>query len=269
MHFLNGVKCFGILIALFSIFTQGCVTKASYKAKLDENQSIIENLEMEHNKKVSLESEIEGAQNIILDKENQIVTLEQQLETKNQEIDQLMNGLSKSKMNAEKKQKKLDESEKTHKSFIKKLQNEINDGSVKISQLKDRLSVEIIDKILFDSGSAKIKNEGVEVLKKVSEILKDVHDNLIRIEGHTDNVPISSGLLGKYPSNWELSASRATQVTRYLVANGVLPQKLEAVALSEYRPITSNDTEKGQQHNRRIEIILFPNDVQEIAASVL
>lgn len=269
MNFLNGLKCFGILIGLFSIFTQGCVAKGTHKTMLDENQSIVGNLEMEHNKNVSLESELEGARSTILDKENQVVDLEQQLETKSQEIDQLMNGLRKSQMEAEKKQKKLDESEKTHKSFIKKLQNEINDGSVKISQLKDRLSVEIIDKILFDSGSSKIKEEGVAVLKKVSEILKDVHDNLIRIEGHTDNVPISSGLLDRYPSNWELSAFRATQVARYLVANGVLPQKLEAVALSEYRPTTSNDTEEGQQHNRRIEIILFPNDVQGIASSIL
>gem|GEM_PF-5588063 len=79
---------------------------------------------------------------------------------------------------------------------------------------------------------------------------------------------LSVRLAEKFPSNWELSTSRATQVVRYLSDLGVPPEKMSAVGLAEYRPVASNDTPEGKQRNRRIEIILYPKDLQEIAASV-
>ncbi|MDC4226214.1 MAG: OmpA family protein [Candidatus Manganitrophus sp.] len=102
----------------------------------------------------------------------------------------------------------------------------------------------------------------------MSDILKNVKENSIRIEGHTDNVPIGSKLAGKFPSNWELSASRATQVVRYLSELGVSPENLSAVGLAEYQPVAPNDTPEGKQRNRRIEIVLYPKDIQEIVSSV-
>ena len=129
-----------------------------------------------------------------------------------------------------------------------------------ISELKGKLTVNMVDSILFDSGKAEVKKGGLEVLGKVISILKDVKDKAIRIEGHTDNVQISERLAKRYPTNWELSAARAINVTRYLQAEGIDPGQLAAVAYGEWKPVGANDTEEGRAKNRRIEIILVPKE---------
>ena len=139
------------------------------------------------------------------------------------------------------------------------MKKEIEEGKIEITTLQEQLTVNVLDQVLFDSGSAEIKPEGIEVLKRVGKILKELNDKTIVVEGHTDNVPISPTLKKKYPTNWELSTSRATTVVRYLQEEvGIDPSMLKAVGLSEYRPIADNDTEEGRSRNRRIEIILNP-----------
>jgi chemotaxis protein MotB len=117
----------------------------------------------------------------------------------------------------------------------------------------------MVDKILFPSGSADISKEGKIVLDKVVDILKDVKDKRIQVEGHTDNVRIYSAFKTRYPTNWELSTGRATQVVRYLQEHGgIAPQVLSATGYSEYQPVAPNDTDDGKAKNRRIEIVLLP-----------
>lgn len=87
----------------------------------------------------------------------------------------------------------------------------------------------------------------------------------IRIEGHTDNVPIGVKLREKFPTNWELSTARATNVVRFFIERGgVNRERLEAVGFADTRPVASNDTEDGRTDNRRIEILLYPRDLSEI-----
>lgn len=96
-------------------------------------------------------------------------------------------------------------------------------------------------------------------MDKVIEILKDIKDKRIQIEGHTDNVRIYSSLKTRFPTNGELSTARATQVARYLQEDGgINPQNLSATGYSEYQPVASNDKEEGRRKNRRIEIVLLP-----------
>jgi chemotaxis protein MotB len=140
------------------------------------------------------------------------------------------------------------------------MKGEIAKGEVTISELKGKLTVNMVDAVLFDSGKAEVKEEGQAVLRKVISILKDVKDKSIRTEGHTDNVPIVGMLAKKYPTNWELSAARAINVTRYLHEQGLDPALLSAVAYGEYKPVAANDTPEGKQKNRRIEIILVPKE---------
>jgi len=92
----------------------------------------------------------------------------------------------------------------------------------------------------------------------VAGILKNVKDKQIIVEGHTDNVPISSFLASKFPSNWELSSARAISVVRFLQQNGIDPSFLGATGYGEFRPISPNDTEDNRAMNRRVEIILIP-----------
>ena len=127
----------------------------------------------------------------------------------------------------------------------------------------------MIDRVLFDSGRADIKPAGLKVLKQVSDVLSKIEDKQIRIEGHTDNVPISTKLQDKFKTNWELSTARATVVVRYLIdQGGVQPQGLSAVGYADTHPIANNDSEQGRSSNRRIEIVLYPKDLSQIAGGL-
>lgn len=148
----------------------------------------------------------------------------------------------------------------TYEDLLEKMKTEISKGQVTISELKGKLTVNMVDSILFDSGKAEVKQGGLEVLRKVISILKDVMDKSIRIEGHTDNVQIIGGLAKRYPTNWELSSARAINVARYLQEQGIDPGLLSAVAYGEWKPVGDNDTQEGKAKNRRIEIILVPKE---------
>jgi chemotaxis protein MotB len=96
-------------------------------------------------------------------------------------------------------------------------------------------------------------------MERVGRIIKEVADKIIRVEGHTDNVPIHPRLQEKYATNWELSNARATNVVRFLQDKiGIAPERLQAVGLSEFHPVASNKTREGRAKNRRIEIALLP-----------
>jgi chemotaxis protein MotB len=158
------------------------------------------------------------------------------------------------------KEEQVQKVSSTYESLLEKMKSEISQGQVTISELKGKLTVNLVDSILFDSGKAEVKAGGLEVLQKVISILKDVKDKAIRIEGHTDNVQIVGALAKRYPTNWELSAARAINVTRYLQDQGIDPGQLAAVAYGEWKPVGDNDTPEGKAKNRRIEIILVPKD---------
>ena len=148
----------------------------------------------------------------------------------------------------------------TYESLLEKMKSEISQGQVTISELKGRLTVNMVDSILFDPGKAEVKKGGREILGKVISILKDVSDQSIRIEGHMDDVPISRALAQRYPTNWELSAARAINVARFLQDQGIDPGNLSAVAYGEWKPVATNDTAEGKAKNRRIEINLVPKE---------
>ncbi|MDD5762529.1 MAG: OmpA family protein [bacterium] len=158
------------------------------------------------------------------------------------------------------KEEQVQKVSSTYEDLLVKMKSEISQGQVTISELKGKLTVNMVDSILFDSGKAEVKAGGLEILGKVISILKDVNDKSIRIEGHTDNVQIVGGLAKRYPTNWELSAARAINVTRYLQDQGIDPVHLSAVAYGEWKPVATNDTAEGKAKNRRIEINLVPKE---------
>jgi chemotaxis protein MotB len=135
-------------------------------------------------------------------------------------------------------------------------------GDITIQKTQDRLTITMGERVLFDSGQAQLKAGGFGALKHVSEILRSYSDKQIRVEGHTDNVPIGAKLKERFPTNWELSTARATSVVRYLVEETSLDSStLSAVGYADTRPIAGNDTEEGRMANRRIEIVLYPKEV--------
>jgi chemotaxis protein MotB len=159
------------------------------------------------------------------------------------------------------KAEELAKAKKSYDDLQAGLQSEIAAGEIKITQLQGKLTVNLVDRILFDSGKAEIKEDGRQVLDKVGSILNTVVDKNIRIEGHTDNKPIVGDLLAKYPSNWELSTARATAVARYLQDHDkVDPARLVAAGYGEFHPVAANDTAENRALNRRIEIVLVPRE---------
>lgn len=155
------------------------------------------------------------------------------------------------------KEEKVKEVSSTYERLLENMKSEIAQGQVTISELQGKLTVNMEAAILFDSGRADIKSDGIAILLKMVPTLKEVKDKSIRIEGHTDNVPIRSA---QFPSNWELSAARAINVAKYLQQQGLAPANLSATAFSEYKPVADNDTREGRARNRRIEITLVAKD---------
>jgi chemotaxis protein MotB len=146
----------------------------------------------------------------------------------------------------------------TYDQLLKSLEKEIGQQVVDIQQYRDALTINIMDKIFFDSGKAEIKQEGFDVLRRVGAILKNVPDKTIRIEGHTDDIPIGQKIIEKYPTNWELGAARAANVAEFFRKDvGIDPKRMSVVSYSMYRPIVPHTTKENRAKNRRIEIILL------------
>ena len=160
----------------------------------------------------------------------------------------------------EKKSKEVEAASNTYKDLLQEMKGEIAKGQITITELKGKLTMDVVDKILFDSGEAVVKEEGLAVLKRVVDILKNVKDKNIRVEGHTDNVQITGRLAKKYATNWDLSYARAINVTKYLQQEGIDPKILSATAFGEYQPVADNSTPEGRAKNRRIAIILLPKE---------
>lgn len=124
---------------------------------------------------------------------------------------------------------------------------------VKMTVTARYIRFELSTPSLFDSGSAELKPYILPLFKKMSEHLA-VMDNTIIVEGHTDNIPISTSL---YHSNWELSAARSFSVINYFLNQSIAPSRLVAHGYGEFRPLAPNDTEEGRAKNRRIEITIL------------
>ena len=129
-------------------------------------------------------------------------------------------------------------------------------GKILVSRDQDRIVIRLSDNLLFPSASADMRDAAKPLLAIVAEALQETA-NEVRVEGHTDNIPLATD---RYPSNWELSSARATAVLRYLADNlGVSPDRMFSAGYGEYRPIANNITPEGRALNRRADIvILYP-----------
>jgi chemotaxis protein MotB len=150
----------------------------------------------------------------------------------------------------------LDELQRAKDELEKRLQDEINNKQVKVEMQPKGLVITFVSEVLFDSGKAKLRNDSLDKLDKVTGVLNTtVSDLNVGIEGHTDNQPIKKS---GWKSNWELSTARALSVLHYLSEKNVSEARLVASGYGEYKPVASNDTKEGRQKNRRVEIVILP-----------
>lgn len=156
------------------------------------------------------------------------------------------------------KENTISDLDKTRREIETSLKEQIAQKDIKIEEIEGKLRVTFLDKILFDSGSTKIKDGGKEILLTLAESFGADTDKTIVVEGHTDNIEIGYPLRKRFPSNWELSTARAASVVRFLQEKAnISPERLTASGFSFYRPVVPNDKDTRSQ-NRRIEIILVP-----------
>jgi len=216
-------------LAILVVAGLGCgIPKEQLDAKELEVQQLNQKYKDEQGKAASLEAKVK------------------ELVAKNAELIASTQKLSEEKGVLEKKSSEYEQ-------LANSLQTEIKAGAIELSELKGKMTVKMKDKILFSSGSAKINKEGQDALGKVAEALGGVKGRIIRVEGHTDDVPTAKGL---YRTNWELSVARALAVVTFLQSNKVDPALLSAAGYGEYHPIAPNDSPENRSLNRRIEIVL-------------
>ncbi|NNE17245.1 MAG: OmpA family protein [Myxococcales bacterium] len=141
-------------------------------------------------------------------------------------------------------------------SMLKQLKSMIDSGKLKVRIVRNKMVIELPEAVLFASGSAKLKKEGVRVLAELGPVLASIQGREFQIGGHTDNKPIRTK---RFPSNWQLSGARAIDVSQLLIEYGVPASRVSAAAYASTQPVADNDTPEGRALNRRIEIALQPN----------
>ncbi|TFV93897.1 flagellar motor protein MotD [Oxalobacteraceae bacterium OM1] len=131
----------------------------------------------------------------------------------------------------------------------------VEQGKVRVTQTPRGVTVEINASVLFATGEAKLSGDSSEALRAVAAVLKD-DDHAIRVEGHTDSVPIRTAV---FPSNWELSSVRASSVVRLMIDSGIDERRLTAVGYAATQPVGPNETAEGRMRNRRVVVMILSN----------
>ena len=280
-----------ILLAASIAMMSSCVSKkklaeaqAEYSAFKASSENSIAKVRTElrdcETSKITLESDLKNKAGEVEAKAKQVKALEDQIDylkkTNTNLLDRMSDLSIVSKAGAESIKKSL-ETLNDQSKYIKDLNSsvqrkdslnlalvmtlkrslaDINDEDVTVEVKKGVVYISISDKMLFQSGSAMINSKAEVVLEKVSKVVNDHKELDILVEGHTDNVPISTDCI---KDNWDLSAKRATSVVRLLQTKfGIAPERMTAGGRSEYAPKEANTAEAGRKNNRRTEIIVTP-----------
>lgn len=243
----------GILAAL----ALGCVTRGEHGRVVSERDALHERVrlleasnESLSNERVKLIAEIDDLGS---EREQLAVSVEELRAVK----DRLEENLALTSSQLAERTAEVQQLRSTYDGLVADLQSEVASGRVQIEQLRDGLNVKLAQAVLFPSGSARLGQEGEDVLGKVAKRLLELPHRIL-VQGHTDDVPISGRLAERYPTNWELAGARAASVVRILAERGVPKERIAAVSLADTQPVASNGTAEGKAANRRIEIRLIP-----------
>ncbi len=282
LYFIKKTASLILLFSILSLIVFSCVSPKKHKAKVAE----VEKKEQENERikrqfyeaqKLLLQSS-DSLKNVIVDlqtKDYQLDSLqklakktvdknnilnkelqekERELTRKENEILSKEKNISILKNNQYQRQKQSNELQKS----IKTAFSSLNKESFSVKEKSGRLYISLSNKLLFETASIDINSEGKKALQKLAVLIKNNASGLdIWVEGHTDNMPVTGAEL-PFKDNWQLSALRASVVTKILVENGVSPKSVVAAGYGEHLPIASNTTPEGKSENRRIEIVLLP-----------
>ncbi len=204
---------------------------------------------------LSRQHDLESLRDKIVDANNSLNTALAENQKLKDQVDTLQ------KQVADLEQEKAMTAQMAH-SLENEMRADLESKDVTISKLQGKLTVNILDRVLFDSGEAILKPAGESVIRKIAALLA-AHPNLkIHVIGHTDNIPVRPNARSKFASNWELSTARALAAVHFLTEQaGVDSRRVGAVGYGEFRPIADNATAEGRSKNRRIAITILPDEL--------
>jgi chemotaxis protein MotB len=228
----------------------GCVSSSKYMSVEQDRDQLTTN-----NEKLKHDLDAVNQKSAELDQERTALAEEKaQLEARLAEVQAREQALGSKLQESEEESRKL---KGTYDGLLDSLKKELKAGQIQVRQLRDGLSVNVAQEILFDSGSAALDDSGKEILQRVAAQLKKSSYQVV-VTGHTDNKPIGAALVKRYPTNWELAAARAASVVRLFADSGLTAKRLLAASVADNQPVAANKTPEGRAKNRRIEIRLRP-----------
>lgn len=248
-----------IFISLSLVLLSACVSSGKYEEAVAETDNMRNSLKQTREELSATEAEVDSMR-------KSLGNTQEELSLSQAELDKLREtlGITREELSAKKAEiamlSKIEAETKRrneiYEQFVNRLQSMIDGGQLTVSIDAGRIVINLPNNVLFNSGSASLNSEGQEALAQIGGVLKNFSDRRFQVEGHTDNVPIQSA---RFPSNWELSTTRALAVVHLLTEMGVTPENLSAAGFGEFRPRAGNDTDEGRKLNRRIEIVMLPN----------
>lgn len=241
LNFTKGDRYINYLFILLLLILSGCVSTSKYQALQTEYDSLQTEYDALNKENNELQEGVDELQ-----KENIELTSQNESQI---EVSQTM----------------ITDFKEESQTTIGELKEEIDAKTDQISALEGKLKANLVDKITFESGSAKVTREGREILFRIAPILEEAKDKEIHIVGHCDRLPPGAELSKKYHTNWELSTARATAVAKILQwGYGIDPDRMYAVGVAHYRPLDTESEKKISEKNRAVEIsFIAPIKVQE------
>lgn len=198
--------------------------------------------------------ELQALRNDLDQTSNDLTNAQTQIQTNQSEITSLKEKIA----DLQKQKQQVTDSSKT---LEDEMRSQLESKEVTISKLQGKLTVNILDNVMFDSGDAVLKPDGEAVMKKIAAILSEHPQIVIQVVGHTDNVPIRPTAHTRFASNWELSTARALAAVHFLTEeSGIDPRRVGAAGYGEFRPVADNATSEGRAKNRRIAITILPDE---------
>ena len=256
-----------------ALFASGCVTQGTYdllkadRDHLEEELSARNKSLEEANKKIqSLDEKILGLQHQIADEQDKVKDLDARLNKSLGDMAALTKDKSKLQANVDQMTLALADLEKRRaqaearvnefKNLLARFKSLIDAGKLKVRIVEGRMVVVLATDILFGSGSASLSKDGKAAIGEVAQVLSSIPNRSFQVEGHTDNLPISTA---QFPSNWELAAFRATNVVKAMIEAGMPKERISAASFADTKPVGVNDMPEGRALNRRIEITIVPD----------
>ncbi|HSH74739.1 MAG TPA: OmpA family protein [Longimicrobiales bacterium] len=262
-----------LAIVLLVPLSSGCVKRSTYRAALvdlDEARGVQddlrEELRLQREEEDSLRAVMQDLAGEIRELEDRRAELEGRLDDAADEVHRLEVLLSDRGTEYDRLQERLQslalveqevrERNRIYEDVIGRFRSLIDAGQIAVAIDRGRMVIQLPQDILFGSGSATLSSDGARTLREVASVLGTLEGRGFQVEGHTDNVPISTP---QFPSNWELSSARALSVVRVLIEGGVRAERLSGAGYGEYQPVAANDDRESRRLNRRIEIVMLPN----------